>query len=200
MSLKRSSLLAILLVAPLMVACGTKTFTKGKYADPNEVALLDDQFNENDMQLLSNKLAESLIEYEKIKSAKDRPVIMVGQVKNRTSEHVDIKMLTDRVRTALIKTGRFSFASKEARSELAEEYEYQSSDFVDQETSVKKGGQLGVEYIITGDLGSNVQEVGKDKIVFYRMTMNLINVKTNIIEWSDDKEIRKRFRKRRVSS
>ncbi len=179
-------------------ACGPKAFTKGEYNDPNEVNLLDDKFNENDMQLLSNALAEQLIQFEQIKNSKERPLIMVGRVNNRTSEHIDIKMLTDRMRTALIKTGKFRFADKDARSELKEEYEYQASEYVDQATAVKKGRQLGVQFLITGDLGSNVQQVGNDKLVFYRLNMNLIDVATNVIEWSGDREVRKKYRKRSV--
>lgn len=179
-------------------ACGPRAFTKGQYDDPNKVILLDDKFNENDMQLVSNQLVKSLEEYGKIKSASQPPIVMVGTVRNRTSEHIDVKALTDKIRTELIKSGRFRFSDKSARDEVAEEYEYQSGGFVDQKTAQKKGRQVGVQYLITGDVASNVQEVGKDKIVFYIVTMNLINVESNLIEWSDNKEIRKRYKKQSV--
>ncbi|MGA0163981.1 MAG: penicillin-binding protein activator LpoB, partial [Bdellovibrionota bacterium] len=80
-------------------ACGPKAFTKGQYSDPEEVILLDDKFNENDMQLMANTMVNSLIEYEEIKNSPDRPLIMVGKVRNRTSEHVDMKAMTDKIRT-----------------------------------------------------------------------------------------------------
>ncbi len=179
-------------------ACGPRAFTKGQYNDPNEVALLDDKFNENDMQLLSNAVSEQLIQFQGIRDRSDRPLVMVGRVNNRTSEHIDIKMLTDRMRTAVIRTGKFRFSDKEAREDLKEEYAYQESEYVDQASAVKRGGQLGVQYLITGELHSNVQQVGNDKLVFYRLNMNLIDVKTNVIEWSGDREIRKKYRKRSV--
>lgn len=183
----------------VLSACGPRAFTDGAYSDPEEVALLDDQFNENDMQLMANKLTDSLIEFRESRLQDDeRPVVMVGRVRNRTSEHIDMKALTDSIRTALIQTGEFRFADKAARDELAQEYEYQAGEYVDQDTAVQMGQQIGVEYIITGDLSSNIQEVGNQKIVYYRITMNLIDVATNIIEWSDDREIRKRFRKQSV--
>lgn len=179
-------------------ACGPRAFTKGQYSDPEEVVLLDDKFNENDMQLMANKLVDSLIEFDKIKNADSRPVVMVGRVKNRTSEHIDMKMLTDKIRTALIRSGRFTFSDKEAREELAEEYEYQGSRFVDPKTATGPGKQVGVNYLITGDLSSNVQEVGKDKVVYYKLNLNLIDVSTNLIQWADEREVRKRYRKRSV--
>lgn len=181
-----------------IAGCGPKAFTKGGYDDPNKVILLDDKFNENDMQLISKQLVDSLSQFGKIQNAAKPPVVMVGKVRNRTSEHIDVKSLTDKIRTALIKSGKYRFADKEARDELADEYEYQSGKFVDKSTAKGPGKQVGVEFLITGDIASNVQEVGNDKVVYYKVTMNLVNLETNIIEWSDDREVRKRYRKQSV--
>lgn len=181
-------------------ACGPKAFTKGQYSDPEEVILLDDKFNENDMQLMANTMVNSLIEYEQIKNSSDRPIIMVGKVRNRTSEHVDMKALTDKIRTALIRSGKFQFSDKDAREELAEEYEYQNSGFVNSETAKSRGNQASVDFIITGDLSSNVQQVGKDKVVYYKLNVNLVDVDKNIITWADEREVRKKYRKRNISN
>ncbi|MDB5039096.1 MAG: penicillin-binding protein activator LpoB [Bacteriovoracaceae bacterium] len=180
------------------ISCGPKAFTKGGYDDPNKVILLDDKFNENDMQLISNQLVDSLTKFTKIQNAQKPPVVMVGRVRNRTSEHIDVKSLTDKIRTALIKSQKFSFSDKESRDELAEEYEYNAGKFVDKKSAKAAGKQVGADYLITGDIASNVQEVGDDKIVYYKVTLNLNNLETNIIEWSDDKEVRKRYRKQSV--
>ena len=157
-------------------ACGPKAFTKGDYDDPNKVILLDDKFNENDMQLISNQLVGSLVEFGKIKNAAQPPVVMVGKVRNRTSEHIDVKSLTDKIRTAVIKSGKFRFSDKDVRDEVAEEYEYQGGKNVRKDTAKTPGKQIGVDYLITGDVASNVQEVGNDKVVYYKVTMNLINL------------------------
>jgi uncharacterized protein (TIGR02722 family) len=197
----RNSILSSLIVLTLCVlisACGPKAFTKGGYDDPNKVILLDDKFNENDMQLISNQLVDSLTKFDKISNAAQRPVVMVGQVRNRTSEHIDVKSLTDKIRTALIKSGKFRFSDKEARNELAEEYEYNAGKFVDKKSGKGAGKQTGVDYLITGDIASNIQEVGDDKIVYYKVTLNLNNLETNIIEWADDREVRKRYRKHSI--
>ena len=192
------SVFSFLTVAVVLTACGPKEFTKGRYDDPNEVILLDDEFSENDMQLMSRDLVASLLEFEDIEGRSGKPLVMLGRFRNRTSEHIDMKMLTDKMRTALIRSNRFRFVAGEAREELAEEYEYQAGDFVDQSTAIRKGQQLGVEYLITGDLGSNIQQVGNDKVVYYKITMNLIDVATNVILWSDDREVRKIYRRRSV--
>jgi len=191
-------LVSLTLFGIFSTGCGQRAFTKGQYDDPNKVILLDDKFNENDMQLVSNQLVDSLIQFGKIKDATNPPIVMVGTVRNRTSEHIDVKSLTDKIRTELIKSGKFRFSDKTSRDEVAEEYEYQSGGLVDQKTAARKGKQVGVQYLITGDIGSNVQEVGKDKVIFYIVTLNLTDLESNLIEWSDNKEIRKRYKKQSV--
>lgn len=198
---KTNSILSIIglgLISLSLVSCGPRAFTKGQYSDPEEVILLDDKFNENDMQLMSNTLVESLEQAQVIQKSEGRPIVMIGNVRNRTSEHVDIKMLTDKIRTALIKSGRFRFVDKDAREELKEEYAYQAGQYVDPSTAQKMGRQLGVQYMINGDLGSNIQQVGRDKVIYYKLTMNLIDIETNIIEWAEDREVRKLYRKRTI--
>lgn len=192
------SFVALLFFSLVLSSCGPKAFTKGEYDDPEKVILLDDKWNENDMQLVSNRLVSSLVGSTIIQGEKERPLVMITQVKNRTSEHIDVKMLTNKVRTAVIKSGKFRFSDRDTRDELKEEYDYQSSKYVDQTTAAKIGRQIGVKYIINGDISSNVQQVGRDKVIYYKVTLNLINVETNVIEWADDTEIRKIYRKKTI--
>jgi PBP1b-binding outer membrane lipoprotein LpoB len=70
---------------------------------------------------------------------------------------------------------------------------------VNRETQKGKGGQVGADFIMNGRLDSIVQEVGKDKTVYYKLTMNLTNLKTGLIQWTGQKQLRKQFKKRRVS-
>ena len=87
---------------------------------------------------------------------------------------------------------------KEAREDIKQEYEYQDSGMVNRETKKTAGGQVGADFIINGRLDSIVQQAGKDKTVYYKITLNMTNLKTGIIVWSDYKQIRKVFRKRSV--
>jgi uncharacterized protein (TIGR02722 family) len=128
-----------------------------------------------------------------------RPVIFVGKMKNSTSEHIDMRSLADKMEVALGKTDKFAFLDKGAREELAQEYEYQGSGYVSSAAAKAKGQQAGADYMMTGEISSITQEVGRDKLVYYKMTSKLHNVRTGIVEWSDEKELTKKFEKRGVS-
>jgi PBP1b-binding outer membrane lipoprotein LpoB len=104
----------------------------------------------------------------------------------------------DMVRVEIQREGRVSFVDKEDREDVASEYDYQNSGMVNDETKKGPGGQTGADYIINGRLDSIVQQAGKDKSVYYKVTLNLTNLQTNVISWSDYKQLRKKYRKQSI--
>lgn len=192
-------MLVILTVSLVFIqGCGTKQFSKGAYDDVDQENLLNDSWSETDMQKAVQELVAGLSKYRGITEAKKPPVVMVTKLQNKTSEVIDTQNIMDMVRVELSGTGNIKFIDKEARQDVADEYEYQNSGMVSQETKKGPGGQTGADYVINGRLDSIVQEVGKDKTVYYKLTLNLTNLKTTEIDWTGQKQIRKKFKKRRV--
>jgi len=184
----------------LLAGCaGPRAFTRGEYTDPNTIEMLSDQFNENDLQLIAKKMVDSLTKSGAFTQIQGRPVVVVGKMKNSTSEHIDMRSLADKIEVQLASTGRFAFLDKRAREEIAEEYEYQRSGYVNPGQAKGPGQQASADYLLTGEISSIVQEVGSDKLVYYKMTSKLHNLRTGIIEWADEKELRKKFEKKGIS-
>lgn len=196
--MKPGTCIALVVVLAFAVSCaGPRVFTKGTYEDPNTIALLDDRFSENDMQLIAKKMIQSMAGSD-IVGSNGAPVVMVGKMRNRTSEHIDMTMLSDKVRTQLIHSGRFRFADVMNRRDIAEEYEYQQSGYVDPNQAKGPGSQTGAEYLLTGTLTANVQQAGRNKLIYYKATFQLTNLLTSEIAWTDEKEIRKAYKKRHI--
>ena len=188
-----------LIALGMVGACSHREFTEGEYDDVNKARLLDDKFNESDAVQLVEEMITSMAAHPIFADAKIPPVVQVEDVRNKTSEHIDTKSITDSLRTALIKTGKVRFSNKEDRETLQNEVDYQNqSGRVRRDSQKRRNGGIGADYVLTGDLISNVQEVGNRKLVFYRLTLNLTNLTTGIMEWSDEKPIRKRFKKHEV--
>jgi uncharacterized protein (TIGR02722 family) len=188
----------LLAMTALLSNCGPKAFTKGSYDDVERENLLNDQWSETDMQKAVADLVASLMHHPAIASAKAVPTVMVTGLQNKTSEHIDTQSIMDMVRVELMKTGKVGFIDKEARQDISDEYNYQNSGMVSGETKKGPGGQIGADFIINGRLDSIVQEVGKDKTVYYKLTLNLTNLKSSMIVWSDQKQIRKTFKKKSI--
>src|SRR5689334_9742123 len=163
---QRHIALGVLLTGYLLVLSGCggpKAFTKGEYDDPTRVELLDDKFNESDMQQMADTVIKAMAGCDYISKASKPPVVVVERVQNRTQEHVDTVSMTDMIRTALIKTGKVRFVNKEERGTVDEEVAYHESGAVSGPTAKKRGKQTGADYILSGALATNIQEVGNDK-------------------------------------
>jgi penicillin-binding protein activator len=179
-------------------ACGPKAFTKGEYDDPTRVELLDDKFNEADMQQMADTIIKAMVACDYVGKAPKPPVVIVEKVQNRTEEHIDTVSMTDKIRTALIKSGKVRFVNKTERGTLEDEYKYNEGGNVSGPTAKKRGKQIGADYILSGAMATNVQQVGNDKFIYYKLTMNLTNMDTSTIDCVEERELRKKYRKRSV--
>lgn len=187
--------LASVLAAGMMVvalASGCARGPKVRYGDPTKVETLNPDFGSTDLQTIADQMVNSMVRYPGIANGR-RPVVQVSRVQNRTSEHIDTQSVTDKIRTALVKTGMVRFtAVSDINKEMLDNLEYQSaSGVVDPRTAKRAGKQIGADYFLFGNISSIVKEAGRSTDVYYKFTLNLVDVETGIIEWTDEKEIRK---------
>jgi penicillin-binding protein activator len=192
------NLLLSIAVLVSITSCGPKAFVKGQYEDAEKQNLMNDQWSETDMQVVVKDMVNSLVAHKSIAAANKMPILMVTNLQNKTSEHIDTQSIMDMVRVELTNSGKVAFVDKEARGDVSNEYDYQNSGMVSAETKKGAGGQIGTDYIVNGRIDSIVQEVGKDKTVYYKITLNLTNLKTNLITWTNQKQIRKAFKKKSI--
>ena len=179
--------LACILIAVLFSACGTKV----QYGDANAVETLTVDFGSTDLQMIAAKMVNSMLSSPVIQE-QHRPVVQVASVQNKTNEHIDTKAITDKIRTTLIQSGKVRFSAGESRDLVNRELEYQSgSGYVDSNTRKRIGKQVGSDYLLTGAVSSIKKRRGKTVDVYYQITMNLVNLETGLIDWSDEKDIRK---------
>ena len=190
--------IAAALALTLAACAGYRAFTRGEYGDPQEISMLDDRWNQNDMQLVAKTIINSLEAWQASSGLPSKPVIILETPRNRTSEHIDLQALYDHVKTALIHSGSFTFLDKAARPEIAREYEYQGSGYVDPKEAKGPGGQKAAQFLMGGVITSNIQQVGSKKAAYYKATFELTNIETMVIVWTEQKEIVKYFTKRSI--
>jgi len=160
-----------------------------------------DAFSEMDVltqQTIADQLSSSLLSSDVMGTGKKKPAIIISLFTNGTDEHIDILSLTNKLRTDLIKTGRFIFLNERLRKQIAEEYEYQSSGYVSPETAKMKGKQIGADWLISGHISSIRQPVGKKEIVYYKTTLEVTDLETSQILWTDEVELKKAFKRKNV--
>ena len=168
-----------------------------RYGDPRAVETVTAEFGSTDLQMIAQKMAKSLSDAPALWDK--RPVLYVAQVKNKTTEHIDTQNITDSIRTQLLKSGKVRFtAAMEVNQDIVQQLQYQiDSGMVRPDTAKKMGQQIGADYFLYGVITEIHKKAGRVEDTYFKFTLNLVNIETALIDWADEKEIRK-VTKRRV--
>ncbi len=165
-----------------------------KYGEPTSMQTVSTDFSSSDLQQIAGSMVDSLLIFPPIVEVTNqrRPVLLVDQIKNKTMQHIDTESVTDSIRTKLIRSGKFRFIDRTTdQAAINEITTQQDSGLVDKNTAVQFGKQIGAEYLLTGNISEIEQRNDRVADVYYKFTLNLKNLTTGILEWSDEKEIRK---------
>jgi uncharacterized protein (TIGR02722 family) len=188
----RARLLALLpLLAAVALAAGCATPDKTRYGDAKGIETVTNQFGSTDLQMIAESMTRSMLQAPVIISG-NLPIVTVQEVKNKTSEYIDTRAITDSIRAELQKGGKVRFAvDAAAMKQQVEELERQQSVYYDKEERAEKGKLVGAQYRMEGSITSIVKQVKDVKDVYYKFNLQLWNIRNGLLEWSDEKEIRK---------
>ncbi|MEX0960070.1 MAG: penicillin-binding protein activator LpoB [Burkholderiales bacterium] len=178
---------AVMLVATVAAGCSKQV----RYGDAQAVETVTLEFGSTDMQLIAEAMTRSLLQSPVVASG-NQPIVTVQEVKNKTSEYIDTRAITDSIRVQLSRSGKVRFAVDEAamQQQIAE-LERQQSEYYEESQAVEIGRMVGAGYRMEGNIISIVKSARSEKDVFYKFNLQLWNVQNGLLEWSDEKEIRK---------
>lgn len=174
----------------IVTGCATNV----KYEDATKVETTTTDFGSTDLQQIVNKMVDSLLTFPPIVQVtmERRPVMFVNTIKNKTFEHIDTESITDSIRTKIVRSGKFRFIDMTKVAAVEKQFEFQSeSGVVNKATAATFGQQMGAEYMLYGNFSSIVKKAENVRDIYYKFTLNLMHLETGIIEWADEKEIRK---------
>lgn len=174
----------------ILVACSGPQV---RYGDAKAVETVNANYGSTDLQTIAEAMTRSLLQSKAISGSKDAPIVTVADVKNKTSEYIDTSVITDKIRTQLLKSGQVRFAvnTNEMQNQVDELKRQNQSGLYKNSTISKTGNMQGAKYRIEGSISSIVKQTKNIKDVYYVFNLNLINNETGLLEWADEKEIRK---------
>jgi uncharacterized protein (TIGR02722 family) len=180
--------LAAALAAALAAGCAEKT----RYGDARAVETVTNEFGSTDLQMMAESMARSMNQAPVIAAA-NLPVLTVQEVRNKTSEYIDTRAITDSIRSELQKGGKVRFAVDAAamKQQTDELKRQQDSGLYAKEQAAEMGRMVGAQYRLEGNIMSIVKQVKDTKDVYYKLNLQLWNIRNGLLEWSDEKEIRK---------
>jgi len=189
--IKRIIFFAGMAAAMLLAGCSAST----RDISPNDAVHYDEGYDFTDKKAIVDAMVASLVTKSPLAARNDRPVMIVYDVANRTSEHIATDGITDDIRQKILESGRAQFVNKTQRDNIEKELAYQYGGNVLAETRTARARQIGAEYMLTGTLRSIEKDQAKQirwfkkEMNYYSLVLELTNLQTGLIEWTDSKEI-----------
>jgi len=182
-----------IITSVILSSCGPKL--EVKRVDSNEVADVSGHWNDIDAQMISKEMITQMLDggwLNKFKAENGRdPVLIVGRVGNKTSEHINTEVFTKEIEKICINSGLVEFvASSSERDEIRQERVEQQSN-ASMETTKQIGNETGADFMLKGVISSIEDAIDGKKVVYYQTNMELINIESNKKVWVGDKKIKK---------
>ena len=196
------SVMSSLVVLIICVACSSKKIVERIKADT--IIDLSGRWNDTDSRQVSEAmiidcLNHSWITNHATNSGGEKPVVIVGAIRNRSMEHVAISAFINDIERAFINSGRVSIvASATERDEIRAEKEDQRV-YSSLKTIKEMGLEYGADYMMTGEINSIEDREGGTQVTYYQVDLTLTNIETNEKIWLGQKKIKKIIERKRIS-
>lgn len=180
-----------LLASALLAGCGSPAV----YVDPNAGSgiVSVDAINVQDFALAADGMLQSLYDSPAFSGAKARdggaPVLLVGRVRNDTSDNFDTDLLVKKMTVSITRSGKARVAK--AIGVAAPE------DTVAAEA--RRGAPaLSPDYTLSGKIIETRAKAGKVKQSTFTFQLSLTEVKTGLSVWEEEKAVTKQGSKNSV--
>jgi len=163
--------------------------------DPDETVDLSGRWNDTDSRLVSETMISDCMsrpwKTQHMTKTGKRPIIIVGQIRNKSSEHIAVGTFVGDIERAFINSGEAEMVAsaeerEEIRGERADQQQYSS-----EETVKQWGKEHGADYMLSGVINSIEDSEGGNAVVFYQVDLNLIDLESNSKVWQGQKKIKK---------
>jgi uncharacterized protein (TIGR02722 family) len=181
----------ILFVAFIVSSCA-RTVTR---VSPETQVDLSGRWNDTDSRLVADQMIFDLFDSDQFKKySKDlgrKPVLIVGLIKNKTSEHIDAGNYVKKFELVIHNSGIAELVeSDEFRDKLRLE-RAQQQEFADPATVAQWGKETGADLMLFGEMNSETDTYNKKRVVNYITTLYLTDMETSKRVWYGQKEIKK---------
>lgn len=192
--MKRILLISLCLLMLTLIACGPSV--KTTRISPDQTTDNSGRWNDTDASLVAQEMVKDVLSrawYDEFigKNSGRKPVVIVGTVRNLTSEHIDSEVFITDIERELINSAKVKFvASKGERMEVRDEKLDQQSN-ASAATVKQLAQETGADYMLQGSIKQINDSLDGTKAKFYQTDLQLIDLQTSEKVWIGSKEIKK---------
>jgi len=192
----------LLILAAASLGCGGRSVTR---VDPGTTIDLSGRWNDVDSREVATAMIQNclnspwLTRHQTDIGSSDRPVVIVGVIRNKSMEHIPVDTFIKDIERAFINDGRVRVvADAGERGDIRAEREAMQGN-VTAATLKEFGRELGADYVMMGTISQLIDEADGERVSFYQTDLELINAESNEKVWLGDKKIKKLIGKGKYS-
>jgi uncharacterized protein (TIGR02722 family) len=163
--------------------------------EPTAVKDLSGAWNDTDSRLVSEEMVQDALARPWLpaytNAKKKPPVVIVGEVRNLSHEHINVNTFVADLERALVNSGRVEFvASSTERGEVRDERRDQDIH-AREETRKAMGQETGADFMLKGTINTIIDVAGTTQVRYYQVDLTLISLADNRKVWVGQKKIKK---------
>jgi len=181
----------------LMAGCGRSVTELDPATDPAEDADFSsaDYFRITDT-MMSSLTASGFFDRYRAEHGGEKPVMLLAQsLQNKTDEHIDTRLILEKIRTAMIKEGLADFVDDQAFDMALDQLNMQATDLYDNMKAAKIGRFVGAKYVLRGSISNLRKMEGRETRNYMNVTLDMFEVETLLIKWTDEVDIKRASKK-----
>lgn len=184
-----------------MIGCSTTV----KRLETDDVVDLSGRWNDTDSRLTAQEIIDDALARTWIDDFREangrKPVVIVGTIKNRTDEHINVAVFMKDMERALLNSSKVTFvASRDERGEIREERVAQNTEgFTRPDTIAPIGEETGADFMLIGSVNSIKDEFGGRYVILYQVNTEMVDLRTNEKVWFGQNVLKKSVKKSKYS-
>ena len=189
-------------LAAALVFSGGCASTSVSRVDAATTTDLSGRWNDTDSRLVAEGMIKEALSQPWLgnftNANKKPPVVVVGTVANRSTEHINVQAFVSDLERELTNSGKVTFvAGKGQREEIREERREQAANALES-TQKAPGKEIGADYLLRGSIISILDEAEGTKAIFYQVDLEMVDISNNVKSWYGQKKIKKVVERKRV--
>ncbi len=179
-------------LALVLSSCASRKVTR---VDPAEQIDLSGRWNDVDSKQVAEQMMHDALSkpwLERFTGQQERPpVVIVGVIINRSHEHIEAETFVKDIEREFVNSGRVRVVENDFFREKLREERQQQQVNASVDTQKRIAQELGADFMLLGTINSTVDQYRKEKVVNYKVNLELVNLESTEKVWIGDKEIKK---------
>lgn len=175
----------------ILMAC-SRSVTR---VNPDQQIDLSGRWNDSDSRMVAEKMVSDLLSSDKFKdytkTLNKKPAIIVGLIKNKTSEHIDADNYVKKIELAIYNSNIADLVESDSFRDKLRQERADQQDFASSASAAQWGKEAGANLMLFGEMTSETDVYNRKRVVNYVTTLFLTDMETNKRVWYGQQEIKK---------